>query len=160
MTCRGLAVALCLTLLTAGGVRAEDLEKPVPTHRARPAASARPAAAAASTQTDSLLHQLADAQRALGDQMQQLRERVDALHGELAKGEDQDSDLEQEVKGLRDEVKGLYVDNSTVKQQIDALKEDVGGVNSNVIAFRTFSGFFIAVMILLLAVIFVMTIRR
>ena len=33
-------------------------------------------------------------------------------------------------------------------------------VNANVSAFRTFSGFFIAVMILLLAVIFVLTIRR
>ena len=57
-------------------------------------------------------------------------------------------------------MKGLYVELSGVKQQIDGLKEDVGGVNSNVSAFRTFSGFFIALMILLLAVIFVLTIRR
>jgi hypothetical protein len=61
---------------------------------------------------------------------------------------------------MREEVKGLYVESSTVKQQIDALKSDIGGVNSNVLAFRTFSGFFIAVMILLLAVIFVLSIRR
>ena len=57
-------------------------------------------------------------------------------------------------------IKGLYVESSSVKQQIDALKDDVAGVNSNVSAFRTFSGFFIATMILLLAVIFVLTIRR
>ena len=36
----------------------------------------------------------------------------------------------------------------------------LAGVNSNVSGFRTYSGFFIAVMILLLAVIFVLTIRR
>jgi hypothetical protein len=61
---------------------------------------------------------------------------------------------------MRDEVKGLYVENSSLKQQIDGLKEQIDAVNSNVSGFRTFSGFFIAVMILLLAVIFVMTIRR
>jgi len=61
---------------------------------------------------------------------------------------------------MREEVKGLYWESSTVKQQIDTLKDDISAVNSNVSNFRTFSGFFIALMILLLAVIFVMTIRR
>ena len=82
------------------------------------------------------------------------------MHGELATGEDEDSALAGEIKAARDEIKGLYVESSSVKQQIDALKDDVAGVNSNVSAFRTFSGFFIATMILLLAVIFVLTIRR
>jgi septal ring factor EnvC (AmiA/AmiB activator) len=110
---------------------------------------------------DALLRQLADAQRGLGEQMQELRERVDALHTYLAERNDEDDGLDQDVKALRDEVKGLYVENSTLKQQIDSLREDVGGVNSNVSAFRTFAGFFLAIMILLLvAVVFVLTIRR
>ena len=92
--------------------------------------------------------------------MQQLREAIDAVHGDLAQRADQADGIDLDVKALRDEVKGLYVENSTLKQQMDSLAEDVGGVNSNVSAFRTFSGFFLGVMILLLTVIFVLTIRR
>jgi chromosome segregation ATPase len=107
-----------------------------------------------------LLHQISEAQRALGDQLQQMRERLDAIQQDLATANDARTALDEEVKAMRDEVKGLYWESSQVKQQIDALKEDLAGVNSNVSNFRTFSGFFIAAMILLLAVIFVMTIRR
>jgi septal ring factor EnvC (AmiA/AmiB activator) len=149
---RGLRVALCLVVLAAIPSRAQDAER-----HGRTAPVARPPASA---QTDALLRQLADAQRSLGEDMQELRERVDSLHADLSARNDEADGIDQDVKALRDEVKGLYVENSTLKQQIDSLREDVGGVNSNVSAFRTFSGFFLAVMILLLAVIFVLTIRR
>lgn len=156
MIARGPTIALCVVVLVAGAVRGQE-EETAPARRSRPAAAARPAPSA---QTDALLRQLAEAQRGLGEQMQELREHVDALHADLAARKDEDDGLDQDVKALRDEVKGLYVENSTLKQQIDSLREDVEGVNSNVSAFRTFSGFFLAVMILLLAVIFVLTIRR
>ena len=95
-----------------------------------------------------------------GDQVQQLKEALDGLRSDIANRNDAQASHDQEAKAMREEVKGLYWESSTVKQQIDALKEDISAVNSNVSNFRTFSGFFIALMILLLAVIFVMTIRR
>jgi TolA-binding protein len=153
------ALLACLLLVSAGVGRAEETAQPATPHRARATAS-RPAPSPPASEDRALLRQLADAQRTLGEQIQAVKERVESLHAELASQHDADSGLEQEVKAMRDEVKGLYVESSTVKQQIDALKEDVSGVNSNVSGFRTFSGFFIAVMILLLAVIFVLTIRR
>jgi septal ring factor EnvC (AmiA/AmiB activator) len=94
----------------------------------------------------SLLNQLAEAQKWSGEQLWHMKDANDAR--------------EDEVQKLRDEVKGLYVETSSLRQQLDELKSDIGGVNANVSGFRTFSGFFIAVMILLLAVIFLMTIRR
>ena len=121
----------------------------------RPSASSK-----ASPEDRAFLLQLAEAQRALNEQLEQLKERIDWLYYEVTLRRDEHTGIDQEVKAMRDEVKGLYVESSTVKQAIDALKEDVGGVNSNVSAFRTFSGLFIALMILLLAVIFAMTIRR
>ena len=160
MSLRPLGVLVCLLLVTADPVHAQETERPSPASRRSHAAAAHPAPSAQTSEDRTLLYQLADAQRALGAQLQALKEQVDALHGELASQQDAGSGLEQEVKAMRDEVKGLYVESSTVKQQIDGLKDDVAGVNSNVSAFRTFSGFFIAVMILLLAVIFVLTIRR
>jgi septal ring factor EnvC (AmiA/AmiB activator) len=156
MSARGPVLTLCLALLAAAPAPAQDSE----TTAARRLRAAAPARASQSAQTEALLRQLADAQRALGEQMQQLREAVDAVHGALAERADQDDGIDLDVKALRDEVKGLYVENSTLKQQMDSLAEDVGSVNSNVSAFRTFSGFFLAVMILLLTVIFVLTIRR
>jgi septal ring factor EnvC (AmiA/AmiB activator) len=154
-------LAACLLLLAARA-QAEEPEAPTPPHRARPAASgARPTAPSPQAAEErALLRQLADAQRALGEQLREMKDAVDAIHNDVAAQKDQEDGTEQEVKALRDEVKGLYVESSTVKQQIDALKDDIGAVNSNVSAFRTYSGFFIAVMILLLAVIFVLTIRR
>src|SRR3989442_829850 len=55
-----------------------------------------------------LLNHLAEAQRALGDQLQQLRERLDGLHDAIAAGDDARNSMDEEVKAMRDEVKGLY----------------------------------------------------
>ena len=150
-------VALLALALMAGSAGAQEGRR----HRGRPAPPARDSATDPQRGEErTLLYQLADAQRSLGEQIQQLKDRLETMHGELATGEDEDSALAGEIKAARDEIKGLYVESSSVKQQIDALKDDVAGVNSNVSGFRTFSGFFIATMILLLAVIFVLTIRR
>ena len=155
-------LAALLFLLAASNLRAQEEEPAAGGRRARPtAATQRAAAAAADAAEDrALLHQLADAQRALGDQVQQLKEALDGLRGEVGTCNEAQASHDQESKAMREEVKGLYWESSTVKQQIDALKDDISSVNSNVSNFRTFSGFFIALMILLLAVIFVMTIRR
>jgi peptidoglycan hydrolase CwlO-like protein len=151
-TARSGALLVVLLVTSAGGQAIEHV-------RAAPPPRA-PAATSPANEDRALLRQLADAQRNLGEELEQLKEHVDALNGELAAQRDRDNALEQEIKAARDEIKGLYVESSSVKQAIEELKEDVAGVNSNVSAFRTFSGFFIAVMILLLAVIFVLSIRR
>ena len=155
MTLRGPLLAMCLGLLAAAPVCAQDKAP----RSARRAPTPAPASGL-SSEDRQLLHQLSDAQRWVNDQLQQVKDRADGLYAELAKRADEHAAEEEEVKAMRDEVKGLYVEISGVKQQIDALKENVDGVNSNISGFRTFSGFFIAAMILLLAVIFVMTIRR
>src|SRR5262249_15597729 len=107
MTCRTALVAL---LLVAGAVAAQEEEAPRALGRhAHPAPAARAAASDAQRAEErTLLYQLADAQRSLGEQIQQLKDRLDTLHGELATGEDKDSALEQEIKAARDEIKGLY----------------------------------------------------
>jgi len=132
-----------LALTAAVALAQPTAEEPAPPARRTHPTAARPAPPNPEAAEDrALLRQLADAQRALGEQIQQLRERVD------------------ELKAMRDEVKGLYVESSSVKAEIEGVKDDIASVNGNVSAFRTYSGFFIAVMILLLAVIFVLTIRR
>jgi len=68
--------------------------------------------------------------------------------------------LEQEVKAMREEVKGLYVESSSVKQQIDGVRDDIKDVDSNVSGFRGYSGFFLALMLLTLVVIFFLVLRR
>jgi len=108
----------------------------------------------------SLLNQMAEAQKWAGEQLWHVKEAIDSLPGVINELKDANAAREDEVQKLRDEVKGLYVETSSLRQQLEELKSDIGGVNANVSGFRTFSGFFIAVMILLLAVIFVMTIRR
>jgi len=163
MTLAARFLAAVLLLLAASGLRAQEEEPTSGTRRARTTTTATQHAAAASAQAAedrALLHQLADAQRALGEQVQQLKEALDGLRSEILNRNDAQASHDQEVKAMREEVKGLYWESSTVKQQIDTLKDDISAVNSNVSNFRTFSGFFIALMILLLAVIFVMTIRR
>ncbi|MFN8543703.1 MAG: hypothetical protein U0807_05805 [Candidatus Binatia bacterium] len=146
MTLRAAAATLHLALLVA----------------ATPVGGApRPAPTAAVQGYDSaLLRQMAEAQRTLGEQVQGISDRVDAITERLAERKDDTAGVEQEVKALREEVKGLYVEDSTLKQQIDSLREDVQTVNSNVSGFRTFSGFFIALMLAGLVVIFVLTVRR
>jgi chromosome segregation ATPase len=155
MTRGKLLLVLALVLALTGGAAAQGKDEPAASGQRGRAAASKQAA-----EDRAFLNQLAEAQRALGDQLRQLRERIDWLYYEVTLRRDEHAEIQQEVKAMREEVKGLYVENSSLKQQIDALKEDVGGVNSNVSGFRTFSGFFIAVMILLLAVIFVLTIRR
>ena len=152
-------LAACL-LVVAAPAHPQEPEEP-PARRPRPAAS-RPATPPnpQAAEDRAFLRQLADAQRALGEQLQQLHDRVEQIRGEIASEQDAQDACQQDVKALRDEVKGLYVESSTVREHIDALKDDIGAVNSNVSAFRNYSGPFIAFMILSLAVIFVLTIRR
>ena len=107
-----------------------------------------------------LLNQLADAQKWAGEQLWHVKEGIDGLPALINGLKDANAARDEEVQKMREEVKGLYVETSSLRQQLDELKTDIGGVNANVSAFRTFSCFFIAVMILLLAVIFIMTIPR
>lgn len=151
------AAALVVLVALAGAAFATDEPARGST---RPAARQPAPAAKPGAEDRAFLLQLAEAQRTLSEQLEQLKERIDWLYYEVTLRRDEHSGIDQEVRAMRDEVKGLYVESSTVKQAIDALKEDVSGVNSNVSGFRTFSGLFIALMLLLLAVIFVMTIRR
>jgi len=156
MTLRWLAGAAALLVALAAPTLATDVAPRAEGRPARPS----PASSKASAEDRAFLLQLGEAQRALNEQLEQLKERIDWLYYEVTLRRDEHTGIDQEVKAMRDEVKGLYVESSTVKQAIDALKGDVSGVNSNVSGFRTFSGLFIALMILLLAVIFAMTIRR
>ena len=155
MQLRTLVLAAGLALALAGGATGQEEEPAKPRGAAARAAPAKP-----SVDIAAFLKQLSEAQRSLSEQMQQQKERMDWFHGELTAQQDRLAAIEQELKAMRDEVKGLYVESSAVKQAIDGVKEDIGSVNSNVSGFRTYSGFFIAVMILLLAVIFVLSIRR
>jgi hypothetical protein len=108
----------------------------------------------------SLLNQMVEAQKWLGEQVWHVRQGMDGVPGMINELKDAGAAREAEIQKLRDEVKGLYVETSSLRQQLDELKNEIGGVDANVSGFRTFSGFFIATMILLLAVIFIMTIRR
>jgi hypothetical protein len=158
MTLRSFAGAVAVLVALAAPTQAA--EPGAPRAEGHPAARGPQASRRASVEDRAFLIQLGEAQRALSEQLDQLKERIDWLYYEVTLRRDEHTGIDQEVKAMRDEVKGLYVESSTVKQAIEALKGDVGGVNSNVSAFRTFSGLFIALMILLLAVIFAMTIRR
>src|SRR5262249_42283847 len=118
-----------------------------------------PATRAADDQR-ALLNQMAEAQKWAGEQLWHVKEALDAVPGQINELKDANAARDEDLQKMRDEVKGLYVETSSLRQQLEELKNDIGGVNANVSGFRTFSGFFIAVMILLLAVIFIMTIRR
>jgi hypothetical protein len=157
MTLRGFAGAVAVLVAVAAPALATDA---APRAEERPQVRALKPSATAGAEDRAFLLQLGEAQQALSEQLEQLKDRIDWLYYEVTLRRDEHTGIDQEVKAMRDEVKGLYVESSTVKQAIEALKGDVSGVNSNVSAFRTFSGLFIALMILLLAVIFAMTIRR
>ena len=150
MNRRGTLLIAALVCLLAGAAHAQQ----------KATTSAAKDAAAARAATDDLLRQLAEAQKWAGEQLWHVKEGIDAVPELVSELKDQNRARDEEVQKLREEVKGLYVETSSLRQQLDELKGDIGGVNANVSAFRTFSGFFIAVMILLLAVIFVMSIRR
>jgi hypothetical protein len=142
-----LAIVACL-LFVAASARAQEPRPP------------RPTASKQAGQEGAFLKQMGEAQQWLGEQTWHVRDGVERLHAEWAAEKDRDAALEAELKALREEVKGLYVESSAVKQEIEALKEEIGGVDTNISNFRTISGFFIGVMILLLGVIFLVTIRR
>jgi hypothetical protein len=154
MMARRRRVALLALGLVLGGwsVGARAQEEVAP-RRTRPAAARAGAG-------DALLRQIAEAQRALGDQLQNVQERLDAVQSDAAARADQLTGVEQEVKALREEVKGLYVESSTLKQQMDGLKEDFGAFDSRLEAFRFFAGFFMAAMAIALFVIFMLAARR
>ncbi len=159
MSRRVFALAFALLLFWGGGVASAQTEAGA-ARKPKPAA-AKPAPPAPDlSELETLLRQLADAQKWAGEQIWHVKESVDALPEKFSEIQDGHTDLHDDVGKLREEVKGLYVELSSLRQQLEAVRGDVGGVDSNVSAFRTFSGFFIAAMILLLAVIAVMTIRR
>jgi hypothetical protein len=158
MSLRSFAGAVALFFALATPARATDVAPPKP--EGRPATKAAAAPGKPSAEDRAFLLQLGEAQQALSEQLEQLKERIDWLYYEVTLRRDEHNGIDQEVKAMRDEVKGLYVESSTVKQAIDGVKDDIASVNGNVSGFRTYSGFFIAVMILLLAVIFVLSIRR
>jgi septal ring factor EnvC (AmiA/AmiB activator) len=137
-----LAAALALSVAVAGQVAA------APVHTPDPAASQK------------LLRQLVDAQKWQSEQIWHVKEQTEALPGLIAEAKEGHADTQAEVGKARDEVKGLYVEISTVKQQIESLKSDIDSVNTNVSRFRTFAGFFLALMILMVFLIFAMTVRR
>jgi septal ring factor EnvC (AmiA/AmiB activator) len=137
-----LAAALALSVAVAGQVAA------APVHTPDPAASQK------------LLRQLVDAQKWQSEQIWHVKEQMEALPGLIAEAKEGHADTQAEVGKARDEVKGLYVEISTVKQQIESLKSDIDSVNTNVSRFRTFAGFFLALMILMVFLIFAMTVRR
>jgi peptidoglycan hydrolase CwlO-like protein len=110
--------------------------------------------------TQSFLRQMGEAQKWLGEEVWTMKQQVEALPGLVAEAKEGHATTQEEIEKLRDEVKGLYVEISSVKQQIVAMKGNIDGVNANVSGFRTFSGFFLALMIIMVAIIFVMTIRR
>src|SRR5215475_5887100 len=146
MSSRRWLVTLGLVLLVASAAGAQ---KAAPVVRSTAADEQR-----------ALLNQMAEAQKWAGEQLWHVKEGIDAVPGMISELKDANAARDADVQKLRDEVKGLYVETSSLRQELEELKNDIGGVNANVSGFRTFSGFFIAVMILLLAVIFVMTIRR
>jgi len=146
-------VSACLAIALAAPARAQTPDAP---GARRPA----PARGGPSEEQASLLRQLADAQKWAGEQLWAVKESVDALPGTLNELKDQVGANEDEVRKVREEVKGLYVELASLREQLEAARADVTAVDSNLSAFRTFAGVFIAVMILLLAVISVMTIRR
>ncbi len=153
-----LILLFCLVLVGAGVTSAQEKEAaPGGSRAAAPRASA---AGKQMAEDRALLYQLSEAQRAVGEQLQDMKDKVETLTSELATALDRSETLEEEVKAMREEVKGLYWESSQVKQQIDGVKEDVAGVDSNLSGFRAAAGIFIAVMILLLLLIAGLTVRR
>src|SRR5262245_57662804 len=135
MSPRGRLVVLALVLLCAGTALAQQ-----------PPAAARRSVA---DEQRALLNQLAEAQKWAGEQLWSMKQGLDAVPGMVNELKDANATHEADIQKLRDEVKGLYVETSSLRQQLEEVKTEIGGVNANVSGFRTFSGFFIAVMILL-----------
>ena len=112
MTLAARFLAAVLLVLAASGLRAQEEEPTSGTRRAHPTTTATQHAAAASAQAAedrALLHQLADAQRALGEQVQQLKEALDGLRSEILNRNDAQASHDQESKAMRKEVKGFQL---------------------------------------------------
>jgi peptidoglycan hydrolase CwlO-like protein len=119
---------------------------------APPARPTPPAQNPNSQETDAFLKQMGEAQKWMGEEIWKVKEKLDELPGVIAEAKEGDTATQEELSKMREEVKGLYVEISTVKQQIEDLKQDVAGVNSNLSAFRTSSGLFLAFVVLMVIV--------
>ncbi len=124
--------------------------------------AARPPAAPPETdrETEAFLRQMGDAQKWMGEEIWKIKEKVEELPSIIAESKDDQVATQEELDKLRDEVKGLYVEISGVKQDIEALKTDIAGVNANLTSFRSFSGLFLASVLIMVAVSTVMTVLR
>jgi chromosome segregation ATPase len=103
---------------------------------------------------------MGDAQKWMGEELWRIKEKVDALPGLIAEAKEGDTAVLEDVAKLRDEVKGLYVELSTVKQQIEEVKEQIAGVDGNLSGFRTSSGIFLAFVVLMVILSTVMQVLR
>ncbi len=149
---RLLAVALTLVLTAAAFAQSDSgrRARSTPSKPAEPVQSIDP----------NLIRQLADAQKWAGEQIWHVKAAIEALPGSIAELKEEHAAAQDDLQKAREEVKGLYVELSNLRQELDELRTEIKGVDGNVSGFRTFSGLFIAVMLLLLAVIFMMTLRR
>ncbi len=143
---RRVRLAAALVLALAGSATAAHPVTPAPTSR--------------NDETQAFLHQMGDAQKWMGEELWKLKEKVDDLPGIIAEAKDGQTATQEEIDKLRDEVKGLYVELSTVKQQIDASKAEVQGVNQNLTSFRNSSGIFLAVVLVMAFITMVATLLR
>jgi hypothetical protein len=137
---RALLVAL-IVVVVASGAEAAPPARPQP-----------PPQSPTAQETDAFLKQMGEAQKWMGEEIWKVKEKLDELPGVIAEAKEGDVATQEELGKMREEVKGLYVELSTVKQQIEELKEDVAGVNSNLSAFRTSSGLFLAFVVLMVIV--------
>ena len=111
-------------------------------------------------ETEAFLRQMGDAQKWMGEEVWKIADKVDALPEVIAECKEGQTATQEEIDKLRDEVKGLYVELSTVKQQIDASKAEVQGVNQNLTSFRNSSGIFLAVVLVMAFITMVATLLR
>jgi len=111
-------------------------------------------------ETEAFLRQMGDAQKWMGEEIWKIKEKVEELPSIIAESKDDQAATQEEIDKLRDEVKGLYVEISGVKQDIDGLKTEIEGVNGNLTSFRSFSGLFLASVLIMVAISTVMTVLR
>ncbi len=107
---------------------------------------------ACTEETQAFLRQMGEAQKWMGEEIWKVKDELDQLPGVIAEAKEGDAATQEELGKMREEVKGLYVELSTAKQQIADLKDDVAGVNSNISAFRTSGGIFLAAVVLMVVI--------
>lgn len=140
MSPRRRALLVALAVVVARGVEA------APPARQQPAQNSCP------EETQAFLKQMGEAQKWMGEEIWKVKDELDQLPGVIAEAKEGDAATQEELGKMREEVKGLYVELSTAKQQIADLKDDVAGVNSNISAFRTSSGIFLAAVVLMVVI--------